>query len=382
MNMHAILRTAFTLAALCAAATPGAASADCPATTRGAEAVKRALLALDADAFASLVDVPGLSARVVQGLPEDDELVGVVPVAFERSRAQMAHNLVVSLGMGGSHVVEQPGAGKRVLLRKAGPDIGGGVDYLEFVLSRDGCVVDWRSLALGTEASGLMRQNLLLTRDDANLLAKLFGVQRFDARQGRQLLALGEALRVGNAAAAVEALDGMKSLARASFELTMLRVGLLANDHTAPAYREALADLAERFGDDERTQFMLVDHYFFVADFAKALRAVERLQQRVGRDEENELLRGTMLKQMGRNDDALDAYRAMVAMAPGKATAHGVLVAHLAEMGRSADAVAAMKAAAAHEVTFDEAVMQREPAYAQLLASDEYAAYRAERPTD
>lgn len=181
-------------------------------------------------------------------------------------------------------------------------------------------------------------------------------------------------MRRGDHLASLAALDGMKALARESFELILLRVGLLAADHEPPAYREALADIAERFGVDERAQFMLVDHYDGRGEYAAGLRSVERLQRRLGEDEENALRRATMLRMMGREGEAVDAMRGMVALAPARAETRGVLDAYLAQLGRSADAVAAMQAAAERGITFDEEVMRAEPAYAQFLASPEYDA--------
>lgn len=358
------------------------AAAGCPADVRGADAVKRAVIGLDARAFSNLIDIPALAGRVARGLPDDDPVVAVLPDALERSRGAMAQNLIVSLRGTGGSVVDQTGTGRRLILRSQGAQLGNGLDYVEFALGRDGCVVDWRSLTLASDTSHQIRHNLLLGRDDENVLSKLFGVELRDPRHGRQLRALGDAMRRGDREAAVKALDGMEALARESFELTMMRVGLLSHDHESDAYRDALADLAERFGDDERTQFMLVDHYYFVGDYDRGLRAVERMQKRVGRDEENELLRGGLLKLMGRQDEAVAAMRSMVSLAPQRPATHGVLVAYLSELGRVDEALAAMRAAADHDVTFDEETMQREPAYAALLASDGYATYRAERDAE
>ncbi len=358
------------------------AAAGCPADVRGAEAVTRAVVGLDARAFANLIDVQGLAARVARGLPDDDPVAAELPAGLERSRGAMAQNLIASLRSIGGSVVEQGGGGARLILRSQGPELGSGLDYVEFTLGADGCVEDWRSLMLASDTSQQIRNNLLLMRDDEGVLSKLFGVRLRDPGHARQLRTLGEAMRRGDTQASLTALDGMEALARESFELTMMRVGLLSNDHTSEAYRDALADLAERFGDDERTQFMLVDHHFFVGDYARGLRAVERMQKRVGRDEENELLRGGLLKLMGRQDEAVAAMRSMVSLAPHRPAVHGVLVAYLSELGRVDEALAAMKAAAVHDVTFDEEAMQREPAYAALLASDGYAAYRAERDVE
>ncbi len=352
------------------------AGAACPASERGRDAVVAAVVTHDVDALAALIDAPALATRVLEGLPDDDEFVKVMPGVIERTRPVIAGNLIRSLTALGSTAVEQRTSGRGAVVRKQGATLGSGVDYVEFSLGRDGCIVDWTSLMLGTSVSRMVRQNLLLSRDDAGLLASLFGVKRLDGRQATQMRALADALRRSDHVAALAALDGMKALARESFELSMLRVGLLAIDHEAPAYREALADIAERFGDDERAQFMLVDHYFYSGEYAAGLHSVENLQQRVGEDEENTLLRATMLRMMTREGEAIEAMRRMIALAPARAETHGVLVAYLAELGRSADAVAAMQAAAEHGITFDEAVMRAEPAYAQLLASPEYAAHR------
>ena len=180
----------------------------------------------------------------------------------------------------------------------------------------------------------------------------------------------------GNRQGAVEALEQMGPLAEASFELSVLRVGLLASDAESEAYRRALQTLAERFGDDERAQFMLIDHYYYTEEYEKGLASVDRMQARVGVDEETELLRGGLLKLLGRHQEAESALQRMVALAPERSEAHGVLVGYYAEVGAHGKAVAAMRSAGERDIEFSEEVMRADPAYAGLLASAEYAAYK------
>jgi hypothetical protein len=363
--------------AVCWIALPSALLAACPTKQRGHDEVAQAIIDRDAAAFAALIDIPAMAALVTAGLPADDQTVKELPKGLENGRMKIARGFMANIGE--EVFVEQPGAGKRTLLRKQGKNLGSGVDYLEFKLTADGCVFDWTSMANGGAATDLMRQNILLTRDDAGILARVFGIERVDAQQVKQLVALGSAIGRADQKAAVQALDGMKSLARNSYELTMLRVTMLSRDPHADAYEQALADLAERFGDDHRTQFMLIDHYVLTRQFDRALAAIEHVQALVGKDEENELTRASILKMMGREDDAVIALRSMVQIAPERADTHGVLVANLADFGRHGEAVAAMEAATLRNVEFSEEIMSSEPVYASLLVSPEYAEFRAAR---
>lgn len=146
------------------------AGAACPATERGRDAVVAAVVTHDVDALAALIDAPVLAARVLEGLPGDDEFVRVMPGVLESTRPVMAGNLIGSLTALGGTAVEQRVSGRRAVLRKQGAMLGSGVDYVEFTLGRDGCIVDGSSLMLGTSVSRWVRQSILLSRDDAGCL--------------------------------------------------------------------------------------------------------------------------------------------------------------------------------------------------------------------
>lgn len=375
-------RRVLVLPLLLAALLTGApAMASCPAQERGREAVLDAVLAGDAERFAGLIDAAALAARVIGGFPDDDEYRKTVPGMIERDRAVLAARFVASLRNFQKTPVAQPATRSDVaIVRRQGVQLGEGIDYLLFDLGRDGCVTDWSSLQLGSPVSAMMRQTLLLGRNDAGLLARAFGIQQVDQQQEQQMRALLDGLRKSDSAAALRALEGMKALARESFELSMLRASLF--DADTPDHRQALEDIAERFGDDQRTQFMLIDHHFQQEDYAAAVRAIDAVQKRVGPDEESEFLRAIALQLLERHDEAVLAFRRMVRLAPARADTHENLIAALAGLGRSAEAVKAIEAAEQRGIHFAEDVMRADPVYAELIVSAEYAAYRARRVAD
>lgn len=355
--------------------------AACPAPERGRAAVLEAVLAGDASRLAALIDTDALVARIVRGLPADDEFRRTMPQIVEQQRVLLAERFLAGMRTFGKSLVAQTSSRRgTAVLRRQGATLGEGIDYIVFELGPEGCVVDWGSLQLGTRVSAMIRQAHLLSRDDTSLVATLFGIRQYDARQEQQMGALLVALRNQDSAAAIAALDGMKELARESFELSMLRAGLMSVD--APGYREALEDIAQRFGDDQRTQFMLIDHHLLQEDYAAALRSVEAIQKQVGPDEENEFLRAICLQLLERPDEAVAAMRRMVEMAPSRAETHDMLTNQLVSLGRHAEAVDAMAAAALHGVEFDPAAMRADPAYAGFLDSPEYADFLARQADD
>ncbi len=357
--------------------------AGCVAAERGREAVLDAVLARDGDRFAGLIDGAAMAARISRGLPEGDAFLQTVPRMIEERRAVMGNALVRSLGNFGTSLVAQPSsAPSTAIVRKQGATLGSGIDYIVFELGPDGCVIDWSSLLLATRTSDMIRQNLLFGRNDAGLLATVLGIRSYDEQQLKQLQAMVEGMRKSDAVAALRALDGMKSLARESFELSMLRVSLLSTDSESAAYREALEDVAQRFGEQPRMQLMLIDHYVFQENYVAILRAVDGLQKRVGPDEESEYLRALALQLMERHDDAIVSLRRVVQLAPARSDTHEALISSLAELGRNAEAVKAMEVAARHNFDFNEDAMRADPAYAQLLDSPEYAAFRSKRATN
>ncbi|MBD8525657.1 hypothetical protein [Pseudomarimonas arenosa] len=368
------------LALALTAVSASVAQAECPAEQRGAEAVLNAVLNYDAQGLTRLLDTSGLATRVMRDLPANDPLRDGLPAALAANASDMANGLLQSLKNSGMQVVRQANApAGKTLLRKQGAEIGSGVDYIEFELSPAGCVVDWTSLMMGSSASAAMRQNIVLMRMDDGLIGQLFGLQRIDRAQLEKTRTLAAAMVKGDRETALQALAGMKELAKSSYELSMLRVGLLAFSPDAPEYRQALSDLAERFGDDPRTQFILVDHYYFIEDYARGLRAVERMQRQVGKDEENQLLVAGLLKLLGRTQQATEALQSLVALAPERTETHVELVAYLAETGQHEAAVASLRKAADLGIHFEEAAMRQEPVFQSLLASTEYAAFKAEQ---
>lgn len=355
--------------------------AACPAPERGRAAVLDAALAGDASRLGALIDTDALVARIVRGLPAEDEFRRTMPGIVEQQRTLLAERFLAGLRNFGKSVVAQVSSRRdTAVLRRQGATFGEGIDYIVFELGPEGCVVDWGSLQLGTRLFGMIRQAYLLSRDDTSLLATLFGIRQYDAQQEQQMRALLVGLRNQDSAAAIAALDGMKDLARESFELSMLRAGLMSVD--APGYRDALEDIAQRFGDDQRTQFMLIDHHLLQEDYAAALRSVEAIQMQVGPDEENEFLRAVCLQLLERPDEAVAAMRRMVEMAPSRAETHEMLTNQLVALGRHADAVDAMAAAALRGFEFDPAAMRADPAYAEFLDSPEYADFRAHQADD
>jgi predicted Zn-dependent protease len=92
-------------------------------------------------------------------------------------------------------------------------------------------------------------------------------------------------------------------------------------------HRAALRLLARDFGADPELQFMLIDHYFFVQQFDRALGAVGALEKAIGgEDGATANLKGSILIAAKRYHEASAACRRGMALEPEHKAAYWCLV--------------------------------------------------------
>jgi hypothetical protein len=181
------------------------AHAACPAAERGGAAVKAAALAYDADAISQLFDADALAERVARGMSDDAEAQAGIRRGIEANRAQLGSGLFASLKASGMQLADQPAPAGRIVLRKETATLTGGVDYLDFALSDDGCIADVESVMLGSSTSSVMRQMLVATLGDGNALTRVLGIASSE-RVSTETLQQLSAQRADEAVAALQQL--------------------------------------------------------------------------------------------------------------------------------------------------------------------------------
>ncbi|WP_374357488.1 tetratricopeptide repeat protein [Chitinimonas sp.] len=356
--------------------------AACQASNRGAAAVKKAALASDANALAALMDTEKFQDRVLADLRLNTKFRNDVAKGLDAGMSKGFSSMLKTVSASGMQLVDQKAAPGLVMLRMEGKTPGDGINYLEFELDQSGCIVDWSQLMSGSRFSALIRQVMASSIQDKTLLASLFGINEVDDALLSKFKSLVTAMQSRELKKAVAMFDELPPQLRNSFDFTIMRIGLLAQiDAQSPNYRKALEELARNHGGEARAQFMLIDHYFLTKQYDKALAAIAALQGKVGVDEENELLRGNILAEAGRGEEAVAAMRKVVALTPDRKQSYFFLLGAALVTQRYQDVVDTMDLINTRfQLSFPHKTLQADADYAGLLASQQYKAWRKKHP--
>jgi tetratricopeptide (TPR) repeat protein len=152
------------------------------------------------------------------------------------------------------------------------------------------------------------------------------------------------------------------------------RVGTASMAKLDDAYRSALGQLAQRYGDDPSAAFLLLDHYFFERQTDKILEAVTTIEKRVGVDGVTRLFRANASMMAGRYDEAVKFAQESIRLEPDLLDSYYSLAEGYLGQKRYPEAVATLSGAGAKfGLVFDRAEFAKDPRYAELMKS---AAFR------
>jgi hypothetical protein len=154
----------------------------------------------------------------------------------------------------------------------------------------------------------------------------------------------------------------------------------IASRRSEAAYIEVLEAYETRFPDDPSLDMVALDTLFYREDWAGLLRRVDRLDARIGGDPALEGMRALALGGLGRHADAIASARRAIDAEPDHQDAWGLL---LAVQRDAADHAGALATFAEYDrrfaIRFEPEAIEADPLWAKLIASAEYAAWKAAR---
>ena len=229
---------------------------------------------------------------------------------------------------------------------------------------------------LSTSAGAIAQ---LMLEPSESLLGRLFGQSVANEELLDLFRALVLNLRTEDYAAAYEVIETMPAVLRNHRILAGIAVQV-AGRLDEQVYQEELRRLAEFYGDDPRTAFLLVDYYFLQGDFGSAMQQVENLEQIFGLDGAIALLKTTISIELGDADAALAYAEAGEAAEPlGENSQLALLNAYLMT-DRYEGVVATINALEAlYGYFFNDEIFASDPVYADFSRSPEFEAWSAGR---
>jgi len=344
--------------------------------------VARALNERDKASLARLLDFHGLAQRAAQvqglnGKDEQDYIKGVESVGVERLIQSYFQALDSSQGtVKFMRVTDAVPARSLVRL-----DLGDrGFNYFEYVLSTsaDGRTraVDWYQVSTGELMSvtiGGVSQ--LFMASNRGMLERLLGGAKVDEATLAKLHRIGELQRAGKPAEALQLLKQLPDPLGSTRILLAARASMASFAQLPDEYDAALAKMAEKYANDPAASFMLIDYYFKREDTPQVLKALGILEQRVGIDGITSQLRANTYLFADDFTNALKYADDSIRLEPDRVEGHDTRATILVQMKRYTDAVDAYRAM---EKQFDLAFTREvfaDPIFAPFVASKPFQAW-------
>jgi PAS domain-containing protein len=351
-----------------------------PAQADTAARFVAAVNAADADALDALIHIDALAERVLAGMPPDAP-----------QRATYRSQLRDSAGsLGATFTVQLRGRNARAKVLRAGPDGplvritlsqgGGNVghNYYRLRLHEDGRIEDWYDYGMAMWTSDNMRFTSASVLSPADLALLVFrDREAVQAAMALRLVALH--LSLGDHASAWRALQAIPEDLRGQRQFLTFST-VLSQAVGMDAYRQSLAEVARRHGDEPEMQLLLIDHYMLESKFDAMLDAVAAIERELGTDEVVLNNRCAALVGLKRYDEALAACDAVLAIDPKDDTALWTRVRMGLEKQDAALVVAALlRVEEATGERMDLERLSRREVYASVRDTPEFKALLASR---
>ncbi|HMI90305.1 MAG TPA: hypothetical protein VK509_03025, partial [Polyangiales bacterium] len=287
----------------------------------------------DVKALASLVDWDTLMARATAGLGIAEETAqdtrkGLVDAA--KTRGIFFALVDAAKNGGGVRYLEAKSAATRgerkAVFRVLQPS--GSFDHYAFLLSRRAdkrvLAVDWSMLSLGEELSAMLRRMLSPMQSDrlAAIASQVSSEEALILKSGPQVIEMQSHVAAGRPQDAIAVYDKLPPSAQHAKLVLITRIAA-AQKLGDEALRVASEDLIKYHPNDPSAALAAIDVYVIRGEHDKALAAVDKLTVHGGPDPYFHVLRGNMLLQMKKLDEAeaaaLQAVTEEPELAPAKA---------------------------------------------------------------
>lgn len=236
-------------------------------------------------------------------------------------------------------------------------------------------VIDIYSYVTGQTLSELLSGSTNATHesieDGAGPMDIVAGVQK-----AKQLRAAGQF------AEALAALDGLPPALRHSRGVLVMRMGI-ANSLSKEAYKQALDEIAAAFPDDPAMASVLIDGDVMREDYDAALRHIDVLDRAIGGDPWQDAVRTGILVKRNHPGDlerAAECAENVVRSEPKMSKGYFALLDVQLARKQFTEALTTMtRLADSFSAKWDDAKLRASPPFAELVATPEYAAWRASR---
>jgi len=138
-------------------------------------------------------------------------------------------------------------------------------------------------------------------------------------------------------------------------------------------YRSQLSELAQRYGDDPKQAFMLIDHYFYEEDWVSAANAIQISKKEWADDDALNILLVEILIRSGQDDAAVEASLQAISIAPNNEDAYWAALSSYNKTAQFDQAVSVLTTLQEKfSYTFTTEEFQKNPEYNGLVASDAF----------
>jgi tetratricopeptide (TPR) repeat protein len=346
------------------------------------DAVRR----MDRDECAELFDFPALLERASKGIPSTEKVRRNFREGAREaldSDAGLVENAIATISAGGTvrWLRDSEHDGQRTIVFRVTRADASAPEYLELFLARHGergaTVVDFESSTDGVPYSRVLRRWLLALVADAgrSLPERIAGLDRDFAKAGSTFESIDHAFEAGRNADALAAWVTLPETVRLdpSVVLSRLRAAFAAG---ASTFDTTLGEVRAAGVQSASVDLLAIDVAMATNRPALALAAIDVLVGEKRHDPYLDALRGSILRDLGRHDEARLACRRALDVDPMIEDAHWTLLG-LAIQGQRNEEALGLLMALDERFTIDWRGLESSPAYAAFLESKPGSRWRA-----
>jgi len=196
----------------------------------------------------------------------------------------------------------------------------GGYEYIKLLIDRDKenqlRISDLMFASTGDFSSTAVANSVkYLIKPSDSILKKLLGGIEPNEELLRDFKKLAELRNKGQNKQAYDLLQKLPAKIRYQKEILTISIGLTST-FDDNLYRKELSNLERYHGDDPKLSFMLIDHYFYQEDWAKATHSIKAAIREWADDAALNTLLAEFLYQGGKIEDAISASEYAISLEP------------------------------------------------------------------
>jgi tetratricopeptide (TPR) repeat protein len=162
-----------------------------------------------------------------------------------------------------------------------------GYNYLEFIFEKNASdqfeIVDWYSHTTSEFGSETIRQLLVFALPNDGVIKKFLKIVKGDEKDAKRFIkALGEFGKNRNPQLIVDAFEAGGESIRSNPSIAIFYLLAAGKLNDEPTYKRALKTFAKYHANNPKYALVLVDHYFYLEEYNKAVNALNRFERVIG----------------------------------------------------------------------------------------------------